>query len=135
MSDFDVKVMYTEDDLKKVQMKPNLYLQKYGDLGVFHLFKECAQNSYDEFEDRKCQEYLKSIGEGKSKKVIKITYDRLSDKTTIEDNGRGIPENDYEIDVVCTKLQSGSKFLRDQGGATSGEFGVDTCALAWLQAC
>lgn len=122
MSNFDVKVMYTEDDLKKVQMKPNLYLQKYGDLGVFHLFKEGAQNAYDEFEDKKCQEYLKSVGD--KKKTIKITYDRLSDKTTIEDNGRGIPENDYTIEVVCTKLQSGSKFLRDQGGATSGEFGV-----------
>lgn len=123
MSDFDVKLSYTEDDVKKVQMKPNLYIQKYGDLGVFHLFKEGAQNSYDEFEDKDCSRYLKSINDTAMR--IKVTYDRLSGKFTIEDTGRGIPEDDFDISITCTKLQSGSKFYRDQGGASSGEFGVD----------
>jgi DNA gyrase/topoisomerase IV subunit B len=127
MSNKDVKVMYIEDDMKKIQTKTNLYLQKFGDLGVFHLFKEGAQNAIDEGIDPKCWEYLKSIHEDK-KFVIVITYDRLSDKVTVEDSGRGIPEEDYPIDIVCTKLQSGSKFFRDQGGASSGEFGVNTGA-------
>ena len=34
------------------------------------------------------------------------------------------PETDYPIDIFCTKIQSGSKFFRDQGGSSSGEFGV-----------
>lgn len=126
----DVKIMYTEDDLAKVQTKTNLYVQKYGDLGVFHLFKEVAQNSIDEVIDPESESYLKSIGEDKKKKIIKIIHDRLTDRVTVEDNGRGIPEEDYPIDIVCTKLQSGSKFFRDQGGNSSGEFGVDTGALA-----
>lgn len=129
-SNYDVKVMYTENDLAKVQTKTNLYVQKYGDLGVFHLFKEVAQNSIDEAIDPGLNAYLKSIGESNKKKIIKITHDRLTDKVTVEDNGRGIPEEDYPIDIVCTKLQSGSKFFRDQGGASSGEFGVDIGALA-----
>ena len=124
MSEFDVKVTYIENDLKKVQTKTNLYIQNYGDKGVFHLYKEMAQNSIDEDEDPALSKYLKSIGEDKKKRIIKTTYDHLSDKVTVEDWGRGIPEEQYEIDVVCTKLQSGSKFWRDQGGNSSGEFGV-----------
>ena len=121
----DTHIMYIEDDMKKIQTKTNLYLQKFGDLGVFHLFKEAAQNSIDEGVDPSCWDYLKQIGEGKKKYVVKVTYDRLSDKVTVEDTGRGITETDYPIDIVCTKLQAGSKFFRDQGGASSGEFGVD----------
>ena len=42
MSENDVKIMYIEDNMKKIQAKTNLYVQKSGDLGVFHLFKEAA---------------------------------------------------------------------------------------------
>ena len=92
------------------------------------MFKEAAQNAIDEGVDPKCWDYLKHLGEA-TKFVIKITYDKLTDKVTIEDTGRGIPEDNYPIDIVCTKLQAGSKFFRDQGGASSGEFGVNigTC--------
>lgn len=124
MSEFDVNIHYTENDIEKVQNKTNWFLQKYGDLGVFHLYKEGAQNVIDEYEDPKCIKFLKSIGEGKKKRVLKTTYDKLTDKVTIEDSGRGIPEDDYSVEVVCTKLQSGSKFQRDQGGKSSGEFGL-----------
>ena len=34
----DVKIMYTDDDLAKVQTKTNLYVQKYGDLGVCSIY-------------------------------------------------------------------------------------------------
>lgn len=113
MNQTDVKMSYIEDDLKKVQVKTNLYVQKYGHMGVFHLSKEVAQNSVDELEDPN------TIG-----KEMIITYNDLDDKLIIEDDGRGIPEEDYKIDVTCTKLQSGSKFFRSQGGKSSGEFGV-----------
>ena len=113
MANKDVKMSYIEDDMKKVQVKTNLYIQKYGYMGVFHLAKEIIQNSIDELEDPD------TIG-----KKIKVTYNELDDKLIIEDDGRGIPEEDYPIDVTCTKLQSGSKFFRSQGGKSSGEFGV-----------
>lgn len=120
----DVKIFYTEDDIKKVQTKSNLYLQKYGDLGIFHLLKEVIQNSLDEYHDPDCIYYLLKILKEKVKFVIRITHDVLTDLVTVEDFGRGIPEDDYPVDIVVTKLQSGSKFYRDQGGASSGEFGV-----------
>ena len=38
--------------IKKIQLKPNMYIQKFGSYGTFHLAKECIQNSYDELEDK-----------------------------------------------------------------------------------
>ena len=112
MENKDVKIQYAEDDLEKVQLKPNMYIQKFGALGTFHLSKECIQNSFDELEDPNTN----------GSKIL-IKYDKLNDKLYIEDDGRGIPEETYPIDIVCTKLQSGSKFFRENGN-TSGEFGV-----------
>lgn len=113
MAKKDVTMAYIADDMQKVQVKTNLYIQKYGYMGVFHLAKEVIQNSIDELEDPDT-----------NGSKIKITYDELDDKLTVEDDGRGIPEETYPIDITCTKLQSGSKFFRSQGGKSSGEFGV-----------
>lgn len=129
-NNYDVKISYTEDDIKKVQTKTNLYLQQYGDRGVFHLFKEVAQNCIDEYMDPNYLAFLKSVKESPKKKVIRITHEINSDKVTIEDDGRGIPEDDYPIEITCTRLQSGSKFFRDQGGVSAGEFGVKVGAYA-----
>ena len=113
----DVKMMYIEDDIKKIQTKTNLYIQQYGPQGAFHLAREIIQNSIDEVIDPESN--------GSS---IYITYDILSDKLTCQDNGRGFPEMDYPLDIFCTKNQSGSKFFRNQGGDSAGEFGVLTGA-------
>lgn len=129
-NNFDTKIRYIEDDIEKIQAKSNLYMQQYGDLGVFQLLREAAQNAIDELTDPACIGYLESIGENVKKLPIKITYERVTDHVTVEDSGRGIPEDDYSVEVVCTKNQAGSKFFRDQGGASSGEFGIDTGAAA-----
>ena len=78
-----------------------------------HLAREIIQNNIDE-----------CIDPESNGSVIHITYDKLSDMLTCEDNGRGFPEKDYPLDIFCTKNQSGSKFFRDQGGDSAGEFGV-----------
>lgn len=112
MSEKDVKIFYADDDIKKIQLKPNMYIQKFGSYGTFHLAKECVQNSYDETEDK----------DSNGSKIY-ISYDRKTDKLHVEDDGRGIPEDDYSIEIVCTGIQSGSKFFRENG-SSSGEFGV-----------
>ena len=109
----DVQMFYIESDIKKIQTKTNLYIQKYGPAGAFHLAREIIQNNIDECIDPE------SNGSD-----IYITYDKLTDMLTCEDNGRGFPEKDYPLDIFCTKNQSGSKFFRDQGGESAGEFGV-----------
>ena len=53
MENNDGKIYYADDDLKKIQLKPNMYIQNFGSLGTFQLSKECIQNSFDELEDKK----------------------------------------------------------------------------------
>ena len=109
----DVKMYYIDDDISKIQTKTNLYIKQYGEAGASHLCREVIQNSIDEVIDKE------SPGTH-----ILITYDRNTDTLKCEDDGRGFPETDYPMDIFCTKIQSGSKFFRDQSGATAGEFGL-----------
>lgn len=117
----DVQMMWIEDDIKKIQTKTNLYIQQYGPEGSFHLGREVVQNGIDECEDEQ------SPGN-----IVEINYDKQTDILTVEDDGRGFPETNYPLDVFCTKIQSGSKFFRDQSGNTSGEFGLGLTAVCAL---
>ena len=95
MATKDVKMAWLESDIEKVQVKTNMYIQKYGYHGVFQMIKEGAQNCIDELSD-----------EATNGSKYTITHDKLTDKVTIEDDGRGIPEDSYPIDIACTKLYS-----------------------------
>lgn len=106
----DVKMQYLESDIRKIQVKTNMYLQSYGEDGVFHLFKEVAQNGLDEISD------TESDG-----RILKIVIDELEDSVFVEDDGRGFPEADFPLEIFCTTLQSGSKFKRESGGKSAGE--------------
>ena len=110
----DVQMFYIADDISKIQTKTNLYIKQYGPAGAFHLTREVVQNSIDELMDKD------SAGSN-----ITVSYDKKTDTLTCEDDGRGFPESDYPMDIFCTKIQSGSKFFRDQSGVTSGEFGLN----------
>lgn len=114
----DSKMYYLEDDIQKIQVKPNMYILEYGQEGTAHLARELIQNAFDECLDED------SIG-----KNIHITFDRATNKLTIEDDGRGFNETDFPLDIFCTTLQSGSKFFRDSGTPSAGEFGVYTTDL------
>ena len=113
----DVKMQYLESDIRKIQVKTNMYLQSYGEDGVFHLFKEVAQNGLDEISD------TESDG-----RILKIVIDELEDSVFVEDDGRGFPEADFPLEIFCTTLQSGSKFKRESGGKSAGEFGIGLTA-------
>lgn len=106
----DTVMMYIEDDIEKIQMKTNLYLQSYGPEGAFHLAKEVIQNGIDEVSDPE------SNGSN-----VRVSFDKLEDSLTVRDDGRGIPEDDFPLDICCTKLQAGSKFMRDSQTPSAGE--------------
>jgi DNA gyrase, B subunit len=109
----DVEVQWTDDDIEKIQRKPNLYIRKYGNEGCNHLSHEIIQNAIDEV-----------IDETSNGDMLTIRIDYPSGKLTVSDNGRGFPETKYPLDIFCTKIQSGSKANRDQSGGTAGEFGI-----------
>lgn len=114
----DVKMMHIEEDIKKIQIKTNMYMKAYGPKGALHLVYEVVQNCVDEVADP-----------DSNGTHIEVTYDRKDDSLTAEDDGRGFPETDYSLDVFCTTLQSGSKFMRDSNTRSAGEFGVGLTAV------
>lgn len=106
----DDVAIYIKRDLDKVRTKTNMYIQEEHSDRIKHCSFEIIQNSLDECNNPN------SNGD-----KIDISYDISTDILTIEDNGRGFPEDNISLDIYISTLQSGSKFFRDQGGATNGE--------------
>ena len=117
----DVKMFYTENDIEKIQLKPNLYIRHYGNVGCNHMSHEIIQNAWDECIDKN------SPGT-----TVQVSFDRKSGRITVKDNGRGIPEKDYPLEIFFTKIQSGSKSTRSQSGSTAGEFGLGATVVTAL---
>lgn len=110
---------YLESDIEKIQTKTGMYISYLGQKGAGHLAHEMINNGVDELENPK------SPG-----KRIEIVYDIPTDQMSVEDDGRGIKENKkVTLDILCTKLNSGSKFTREQGGKSAGENGVGMTAV------
>lgn len=109
----DSKMYYLADDIQKIQVKTNMYINEYGQAGSFHLAREVIQNNFDE-----------CLDDDSPGKHIDISYDKATDILRCEDDGRSFDESDYPINIFCTTLQSGSKFFRNSGADTAGEFGV-----------
>lgn len=112
----DDKITHIEDDIKKIQTKPNMYISYIGSRGSLHLSKELINNAIDE-----------CMNKNSPGTLIDIFLDEIENTITVSDNGRGIPFEDMMI--VCTTLQSGSKFTREgSGGTSAGENGVGLTA-------
>ena len=110
----DSKMYYLEEDIQKIQVKTNMYINEYGKAGAFHLAREIIQNNFDE-----------CLDEDSPGNEILITYDRATDILVSTDNGRSFNEQEYGMEVFVTRLKSGSKFFRNSGAASAGEFGVN----------
>lgn len=109
----DSTMYYIAEDIQKIQVKTNMYINEYGEQGAFHLAREIIQNCFDECLDNDSQ------GD-----TIKLSYDKETDILIASDNGRGFDERDFPMHIFCTTLQSGSKFFRSSGAESAGEFGV-----------
>lgn len=114
----DDKMEYIENDIDKIKMKTGMYISYVGEKGALHLCKEVIQNAIDECANPKSPA-----------KNINIILDIAENSLSVEDDGRGIPEDDFPMEILCTRLNSGSKFTREQGGASSGENGVGLTAV------
>ena len=112
----DDKIEHIESDIEKIQTKPGMYIAQIGSMGALHLCKELINNAIDE-----------CINKNSPANNIDIFLDEGENEITVSDNGRGI---DFKnLILVCTTLQSGSKFTREGSGANSaGENGVKSCA-------
>lgn len=109
----DSKMYYLEEDIQKIQVKTNMYINEYGEAGAFHLSRELIQNNFDE-----------CLDDDSPGNQIEIEYDMETDILRSSDNGRGFNESEFPMSIFCTTLQSGSKFFRSSGAESAGEFGV-----------
>jgi len=116
----DDKIEHIESDIKKIQVKPGMYIAEIGANGALHLCKELINNAIDE-----------CINKNSPADTIDVFLDEGENEITVSDNGRGIPfEN---LIIVCTTLQSGSKFTREGAGSSSaGENGKLQCCCKTL---
>lgn len=113
----DDNIDHKESDIEKIQTKPNMYISYLGQRGALHLSKEVINNMIDE-----------CINSNSPGNTIDIFLDEIENMLSVSDNGRGIPFD--KMEVVCTKLQAGSKFTREgSGGGSAGENGVGLTAV------
>jgi len=112
----DDVIQHKEDDIEKIQTKPNMYIGYIGSAGALHLAKEIINNAIDE-----------CINVNSPGNEINIYLDENDNTLKVKDNGRGIPFE--SIEISCTKLQAGSKYTREGSGASAGENGVGMTAV------
>lgn len=112
----DDKIEHKENDIEKIQTKPNMYIGYLGKKGTLHLSKEIINNAIDE-----------CINNNSPGNEINIYLDENENTIKVKDNGRGIPFESMELS--CTKLQAGSKYTREGTGASAGENGVGMTAV------
>jgi len=119
----DDNITWIESDIEKIQKKTGMYISYVGSKGALHLAKEVINNAIDECISKK------SPGN-----TVLIYFDEGSNRLSVMDNGRGIPFD--KVELVCTKIQAGSKFTRDADkkgienkAFTAGENGVGITAV------
>lgn len=100
-------------DRERVQQSPNMYVPNREYLGVLHSFFELADNSYDEVS------IPNSVGH-----TVKISFNESTKEFSVEDNGRGIPQE--KLYDVITVLAASGKFNNGEDSAymaSGGAFG------------
>lgn len=112
----DDEIDHKERDIDKIKTKPNMYISYLDIRGPLHLSKEVVNNMIDE-----------CINPNSPGNEIDIYLDEVENRLTVSDNGRGIPFDKMEL--ICTTLQSGSKFTRESSGGSAGENGVGMTAV------
>ncbi len=102
-------------EIEAVRTNPSMYIGSVGEDGAHHLLYELVHNAIDE-----------SIMGTASKIVVSID----GSNCVVEDNGRGIPTSHHpeynipQVELVLTRLHSGSKFHKSKNVFTSGLHGV-----------
>lgn len=107
---------HIEDDVEKIRRKTGMYVPYSGADCAMHLVQELIDNVFDENNNPE------SPGDS-----CEVLFDENQNLIEVADNGRGLPFE--QVVMVCTKIQSGSKFDRDNGDNSAGENGVGLTAI------
>jgi DNA gyrase/topoisomerase IV subunit B len=114
----NIKVI--KNDIKRIKKRPTMYIGSINMGGVYHLLRELMDNSIDEF-----------IAGYASK--IRLSYSNEKGYVEVEDDGRGIPNEDKnKLKEIFLSLHSSGKF--ESGEAYTNSSGLNgvglTCTTA-----
>lgn len=105
------------EGLEPIRRRFSMYMGGRDNLS-FQMVKEVVDNGVDEFQ------------RGYSGGDVWIKLDTAKNQITVMDNGRGIPEDFHEgagmptMQLLFTRLHSGTNFKSQNGERTAGSFGV-----------
>jgi DNA gyrase subunit B len=106
---YDDQNIKTLDNLTAIRLRPAMYIESLGEMGLFKIDSEAVQNIFDEF----------LVGRGTS---CFVDYDSVTNKMIIKDDASGIPIG--KLVDIFTKSHTGGKFNREAYQISAGQNGI-----------
>jgi len=106
---YDDANIKTLDNITAIRMRPAMYIESLGEMGLFKIDSEAVQNIFDE--------YL--VGRGTR---CYVEYNTATNRMFIQDDASGIPIG--KLVDIFTKTHTGGKFDREAYQISAGQNGV-----------
>ena len=108
---YDDSQIKTLDNINAIRLRPAMYIESIGEMGLFKIDSESVQNIFDEYLVGRCTSCY-------------VTYDSATNRMVVEDDASGIPIG--KLVDIFTKSHTGGKFNREAYQISAGQNGIGT---------
>jgi DNA gyrase subunit B len=106
---YDDHNIKTLDNITAIRLRPAMYIESLGEMGLFKIDSEAVQNIFDEFLVGRCTSCF-------------IDYDSVTNRMIVRDDASGIPIG--KLVDIFTKSHTGGKFNREAYQISAGQNGI-----------